>query len=92
LQKLDAIPLTLVCNAINSDRQNLLSVRAAERAIGRAFDIMIPEDTRLMETACNQGLEIAAVRRGTKLEKMTASLAEAMTADALTALPVSRVR
>jgi len=92
LQKLDAIPLTLVCNAVNSDRQNLLSIRAAERAIGRAFDIVIPEDTRLMETACNQGLDITAVRRGTKLEKMIAILADAMTADALTAASSSKSR
>ena len=91
LQKLDAIPLTLVCNAVNNDRQNMLSVRAAERAIGRPFDIVIPEDSRVMETACNQGLDIAAVRRGTKLEKMTALLADAMTADALT-LPVPKLR
>ena len=90
LQKLDAIPLTLVCNAVNSDRQNMLSVRSAERAIGRAFDLVIPEDTRLMESACNQGLDIAAVRRGTKLEKAIATLAEAMTADALTAAPNAR--
>lgn len=92
LQKLDAIPLTLVCNAVNNDRQNMLSVRAAERAIGRAFDLVIPEDARVMEAACNQGLEITAVRRGTKLEKMTALLADAMTADALAAYAVQRSR
>jgi len=91
LQKLDAIPLTLVCNAVNNDRQNMLSVRAAERAIGRPFDIVIPEDSRVMETACNQGLDIAAVRRGTRLEKTTALLADAMTADALT-FPVPKLR
>ena len=90
LQKLDAIPLTLVCNAVNNDRQDWLSIRAAERAIGRAFDIVIPEDARVMEAACNQGLEIGAIRRGTKLEKMTNVLAEAMTADALAAAPVGR--
>ena len=86
LQKLDAIPLTLVCNAVNNDRQNMLSVRSAERAMGRPFDIVIPEDSRVMETACNQGLDIATVRKGTKLEKMTALLAEAMTADMLARL------
>jgi len=92
LQKLDAIPLTLVCNAVNGDRQNMLSIRAAERAIGRPFDIVIPEDTRVMEVACNQGLDIAAVRRGTKLEKATARLAEVMTAEVLAAQPVSKLR
>lgn len=90
LQKLDTIPLTLVCNAVNNDRQNLVSIRTAERAIGRAFDIVIPEDTRVMETACSQGQEIAAIRRGTKLEKMTALLADAMMADALAAVSKSR--
>jgi pilus assembly protein CpaE len=91
LQKLDAVPLTLICNAVNNDRQNMLPVREAERAIGRAFDIVIPEESRVMEAACNQGLDIAAVRRGTKLEKMTALLADRMTADALT-FPVPKLR
>ena len=92
LQKLDTIPLTLVCNAVNGDRQNMLSIRAAERAIGRPFDIVIPEDTRVMETASNQGLEIAMVRRGTKLEKAIAQLVDVMTAEAMAMQPVSKTR
>jgi len=92
LQKLDTIPLTLVCNAVNSDRQNMLSIRAAERAIGRPFDIVIPEDTRVMETASNQGLDIAMVRRGTKLEKAIAQLVDVMTAEAMAMQPVSKTR
>jgi len=92
LQKLDAIPLTLVCNAVNGDRQNMLSIRAAERAIGRPFDIVIPEDTRVMETASNQGLDIATVRRGTKLEKAIAQMVDVMTAEAMAMQPVSKVR
>ncbi|MBS0280846.1 MAG: hypothetical protein JSR25_06780 [Proteobacteria bacterium] len=92
LQKLDTIPLTLVCNAVNGDRQNMLSIRAAERAIGRPFDIVIPEDARVMEAACNQGLDIAAVKRGTKLEKATAQLAEVMTAEALAVQSVFNLR
>jgi len=92
LQKLDTIPLTLVCNAVNGDRQNMLSIRAAERAIGRPFDIVIPEDTRVMETASNQGLDIAMVRRGTKLEKAIAQLVDVMTAEAMAMQPVSKTR
>jgi pilus assembly protein CpaE len=92
LQKLDMVPLTLVCNAVNGDRQNMLSIRAAERAMGRPFDIVIPEDTRVMEAACNQGLDITAVKRGTKLEKAIAMLAEVMTADASAMQPVSKLR
>ena len=92
LQKLDAIPLTLVCNAVNGDRQNMLSIRAAERAIGRPFDIVIPEDARVMEAACNQGVDIAAVKRGTKLEKAIAMLTEVMITEAVTAQSVSKAR
>jgi pilus assembly protein CpaE len=92
LQKLDTIPLTLVCNAVNTDRQNMLSIRAAERAIGRPFDIVIPEDAHVMEAACNQGSEIAAVKRGTKLEKATAALAGMMTAEVQVVQPVSKLR
>jgi pilus assembly protein CpaE len=92
LQKLDTIPLTLVCNAVNGDRQNMLSIRAAERAMGRPFDIVLPEDTRVMEAACNQGLDIMAVKRGTKLEKAIAMLAEVMTADVSATQSISKVR
>jgi pilus assembly protein CpaE len=81
LQKLDMIPLTLVCNLVNNDRQNMLSIKSAERAIGRPFDLVIPEDARIMEPACNQGMEIGSIRRGTKLERAIAELATVMTAD-----------
>jgi pilus assembly protein CpaE len=90
LQKLDSIPLTLICNAVNGDRQNMLSIKAAERAIGRQFDLVIPEDTRVMEPACNQGLDIASVRRGTKLEKAIAELTAVIMADVAAAQPKPR--
>ena len=56
------------------------------------FDIVIPEDTRVMETASNQGLDIAMVRRGTKLEKAIAQLVDVMTAEAMAMQPVSKTR
>jgi pilus assembly protein CpaE len=90
LQKLDSIPLTLICNAVNGDRQNMLSIKAAERAIGRQFDLVIPEDTRVMEPACNQGTDIASVRRGTKLEKAIAELTAVIMADVAAAQPNPR--
>jgi pilus assembly protein CpaE len=82
-QKLDDRPLILVCNAPSSEQQASISIKAAERAIGKAFDIVIPEDRGVMSAAINQGLEISAVRRGTKLEKAVGQLADAMGADAL---------
>jgi pilus assembly protein CpaE len=90
LQRLDSIPLTLVCNAVNNDRQNMLSIKAAERAIGRQFDVVIPEDTRVMEPACNQGLDIGSVRRGTKLEKAIAELTAVIMAGVDVASPKLR--
>jgi pilus assembly protein CpaE len=82
-QNLNDRPLILVCNALSSEQQASVTIKAAERAIGRAFDIVIPEDRRVMTTASNQGLEISAVRRGTKLEKAIGLLADAISADAL---------
>lgn len=62
-------PLILVCNALPQDGQATISIRAAERAIGRPFDVVIPEDSRVVNAAINQGLLIADVKRKTKVEK-----------------------
>jgi len=83
VQKLDDRPLILVCNALFPEAQASISIKAAERAVGRVFDIVIPEDRSVMSAAINQGLELSAVRRGTKLEKAVGLLADAMGADAL---------
>lgn len=83
MQGLDRLPLTLACNAVTAEQQNLLSIKAAERALGRSFDILLPEDIRAMGGATNQGVPIADVRRGTKLEKYIGQLADRMAMDAL---------
>jgi pilus assembly protein CpaE len=83
LQRLDQVPLTLVCNAVTADQQSLLSLKTAERSIGRPFDIVVPEDSRVMGAATNEGVRISAIRRGTKLEKAIGLVAEAIAADAL---------
>jgi pilus assembly protein CpaE len=88
-QGLDIQRPILVCNAVTSEQQSALSVKAAETAIGRAFNAVIPADERIMTAATNQGLEISAVRRGTKLEKAIGDLARVIAADALTAAPAS---
>ena len=90
LQNLDSLPLTLACNAVTGDQQNLLSIKAAERALGRPFDVILPEDGRAMVAATNQGVPISEVRRGTKLEKAIAQLAEKIGADAFAAPHIQR--
>jgi pilus assembly protein CpaE len=75
-QRLDDKPLVLVCNGLSPDQTASVSLKSAERALGRTFDVVIPEDRRTMIAALNQGVEIAAVRRGTKLEKAIAQLAD----------------
>ena len=74
-QGLGSRPLTLVCNSLSSDQAQSVSVKAAERAIGRDFDIVIPEDRRSMTAAINQGVELSAIRGGTKTEKAIGELA-----------------
>ena len=90
LQNLGGLPLTLVCNAVTGDQQNLLSVKAAERALGRPFDVVLPEDGRVMAAAANQGVPLSEVRRGTKLEKSIVQLADQIQADALVSSHVQR--
>lgn len=75
-QMLDDKPVTLVCNAMSPDQANALSVKLAERALGRSFDVVVPEDRRTMLAAINEGLELSQVKRGTKLEKAVAELAD----------------
>ncbi len=87
-QGLDNTPLLLVCNALSADQQASLSLKAAEKAIGRSFDVVIPDDRKLMNAAINQGVELATLRRGTKLEKAIAELAERVDADLMA--PVDR--
>ncbi len=74
-QRLDTIPLTLVCNAVSADQKAIVSQSAAEKAIGRAFDVVIPEDRRLMNDAIAQGCEISAIRSDSKLERAIEALA-----------------
>lgn len=75
-QRLDDRPRILVCNALSADQQSSVSIKAAERALGCEFDVVIPEDRRIMNEAINQGVEISAVRRGTKIERALRELAE----------------
>jgi pilus assembly protein CpaE len=86
-QGLDALPLVLVCNAVTGDQQGQVSLKTAERALGRGFDAMIPDDRRVMSAAINEGQPIASVRRGTKLEKAVAELADKVAMGALAATP-----
>jgi pilus assembly protein CpaE len=77
-QQLDGTPLTLVCNAVSHDQEQSLSVKAAERALGRPFDVVIPDEGRLMREANNQGVELAALQRTAKLLKSVTALADAI--------------
>jgi pilus assembly protein CpaE len=57
----------------------------------RNFDVVIPEDRRLMNEAIAQGRELSAVRSGSKLEKAIGELAEAL-APVAPAKPDKRAR
>ena len=83
-QQLDDRPIVLVCNSLSSDQTASLTLKAAESALGRAFDIVIPEDRKLMTATLNQGVEVASVRRGTKLEKAIGELADKVAVGAMT--------
>jgi pilus assembly protein CpaE len=89
-QRMDAIPVTIVCNRVTEDQKGLVSVKAAEKAIGRAFDVIIPDDRKLMNDAIAQGREVASLRRGSKLEKALIQLADVIAPPPATAKPARR--
>lgn len=75
-QRLDDIPLTLFCNRLGQENPAGVSVRSVEAALGRSFDIVAPEERKLMNEAINQGVALSTIRRGTKLDKALRSLAD----------------
>ena len=77
-QRLDTIATLMVCNRVSADQKSILSQKVAEKAIGRAFDIVIPEDRSVMNEAIAQGCQISVVRQGTKVEKAISELAAAI--------------
>ena len=77
-QRLDSIPLTLVCNRVSADQRQIVPQKAAEKSIGRDYDFVIPEDRAMMNEAIAQGCELSAVRKGTKVELAIAELANSI--------------
>jgi pilus assembly protein CpaE len=74
-QRLDSISTLLICNRVSADQKAILAQKAAEKSIGRDFDMVIPEDRALMNDAIAQGRDLASIRTGTKLEKAIRELA-----------------
>jgi pilus assembly protein CpaE len=77
-QRLDTVPLTLVCNRLSVESKAIVSQKAAEKSIGRDFDFVIPEDRAMMNEALAQGCELSSVRTGTKVERAIADLANSI--------------
>lgn len=76
LQGLDQVAPLLVCNRVGGDAPSGVSQKSVERAIGRAFDVAVPEDVKLVGEAINQGVAISAIRRGAKVERALNELAQ----------------
>lgn len=81
-QGLDHLPVTLVCNAVSADQKTSLPLKAAERAIGRPFDFVLPEEAANMTAAINQGVALGTVKRGSKLDAAFGELAQSMLSQA----------
>jgi pilus assembly protein CpaE len=89
-QQLDAKPVTLVCNAVSQEQQQSLPMKAAERALGREFDVVIPDEPRLMREAINQGVEFSALPRSAKLQKSVTAVADRLAAAGANATTAKR--
>ena len=84
-QKLDHKPIHLVVNAVSADQLAALPLKAAEKAIGRSFDLVIPEDRRTAGLATNQGVELNEVKTASKLGAGIGQLASLVTTGNLAA-------
>lgn len=89
-QQLGGVPVVLVCNAVSREQQSSLSLKAAERALDRKFDVVVPLDARTMSAAINQGVELSTVRRGTGLERAVTQLAEQISSGVIAAKTTRR--
>ena len=77
--------------AMASDRVTpVTDLKAAVKALGVPFDFVLPEDQKLVTAAVDQGVELSAIRRNSKLEKGIYEFAQALAVDALA--PVQKRR
>lgn len=86
-QRLEDIPITLVCNRCGGDNPTGVSLRSVAGAVGRPFDVTVPDERKLMNEAINQGVALSTLRRGSKLEKALVQLGELIAPKAATAKP-----
>lgn len=84
-QKLDHKPIHLVLNAVSAEQLAALPVKVAEKAIGRTFDLVIPEDRRTAGLATNQGIELNEAKSTSKLGAGISQLAALSTTGNLAA-------
>jgi pilus assembly protein CpaE len=83
-QELDMKPVTIVCNAVKAEESSSLSLRAAQTAIGRQFDIVIPDLGRLFVDTDNEGVTgIDAALRNPKLANLVDELLRSLTSKSL---------
>ncbi len=67
-------------------------MRSMESAIGRRFDVLIPEDRKLMNAAVNEGAAISRIRRGGKLEKALRGLVSEISVARIAAASAGKVQ
>ncbi len=91
-QGADVIPTTLVCNAVSEDQRAIVSLPSAEKAIGKKFDFVLPEDRKLMNAAVARGCALSQIRAGSKLEKAIEKLADEIDPDSVPSEPKPKRR
>ncbi|MDP3173183.1 MAG: AAA family ATPase [Phenylobacterium sp.] len=76
LQSLDQTPPLLICNRVGGDAPSGVSLKSVERAVGRSFDVVVPDDPKMIGEAINQGVALRTLKRGTKVERALSELAQ----------------
>lgn len=69
------LPLALILNRHQPRWGDGLSVRQAEKALGRKFDQIVPEDQNLVTDALNQGVPVFDIKRRSRFAKAVRAMA-----------------
>ena len=66
---IDEAHTAIVVNRFESRWSREVTVKEAEKALGRQIDYFVPNDYKTVNAALNEGVRLSEIKRGSKVEK-----------------------
>lgn len=66
---IDEAHTAIVVNRFESRWSREVTVKEAEKALGRQIDYFVPNDYKIVNAALNEGVRLSEIKRGSKVEK-----------------------